>query len=78
MKRHYDLGNSCKATIYLIKTYRSRVSGHSHHGGKHSNMKAGTVLEKELGVLHLYLNATRRYCLSQAARRRVSSALGGA
>jgi hypothetical protein len=36
------------------------------------------MLEKKLRVLHLALKATSRDCSPEAARRNVSSALGGA
>jgi hypothetical protein len=50
----------------------------SHHGGKHSHVLADMMLEKKLRVLHLALKATSRDCSPEAARRNVSSALGGA
>jgi hypothetical protein len=39
---------------------------HCHHGRKHGSLQADVVLEKELRVLHLDL---------QAARRRLSTIL---
>jgi hypothetical protein len=43
-----------KENISLGLASRCRGLGHYHHGGKHSGLKAGLVLEeKELRVLHL-------------------------
>jgi hypothetical protein len=49
-----------KANISLELVYSFRGSVHYHHGGKHDNMQADIVLEKELRVLHLDLKAVRR------------------
>jgi hypothetical protein len=48
--------------------YRFRGSVHYHHGRKHGSAQAGIILEKPK-VLHLD---------QKAARRRLSSILGGA
>jgi hypothetical protein len=37
-----------------------------HYGGKHGGMQAGLVQEKELRVLHLDLQTSRRRLCSQA------------
>ena len=34
---------------------------HYHHGGKHGSVQADIVLEKDLRVLHLELQATEDY-----------------
>jgi hypothetical protein len=48
--------------ILLAQAYRFRGSVHYHHGGKHGGMPADMVLEKELRVLHLDLQAAERDC----------------
>jgi hypothetical protein len=40
--------------------YRFRGSVHYHHGRKHGSVQADAVLEQELRVLHLVLQATRK------------------
>ena len=51
MKRHNDHGNSYKGK------YLSGAGLHYCHGGKHGGMQADMVLEKDLRVLHLDLQA---------------------
>jgi len=48
--------------------YSFRGSVDYHHSRKHDSLQAGMVLEKEWRVLHLD---------SKAARKRLSSTLGG-
>jgi len=50
-------------------TYSFRGLVHHHHDGKHDSKQAGTVLEKELRVLHLNLKAAEGDCHLQASRR---------
>jgi hypothetical protein len=58
--------------------YSFKGATNYHHDKKHGSVPAVLMLEKELRVLHLDLKASRRGYLLQAARRRVSSALGRA
>jgi hypothetical protein len=62
-----------KDSIQFEMTYSLRDSVHYHHG-----RKDGTVLEKELIVLHLDWKATKRGYLQQEARMRVLFTLGRA
>jgi hypothetical protein len=58
-----------KDNIYLKLSHRFRGSVCYHQGRKHGSIQAGTVLEKELRVLHLVPKGTSR---------RLSSVLGRA
>ena len=60
VKRHNDLGNSYKGKHLLGLAYSSEVESIVIIGGKHGNMQADMVLEKELRVLHLDQQATGR------------------
>ena len=51
-----------KANISLLLLFSLRGSVHYHHGGKHGSMQADMVLEKELRVLHLDLQAAEGNC----------------
>ena len=51
-----------KENISLGLAYSFRGSVHYHHGGKHDSMQADMVLEKELRVLHLDLQAAEGDC----------------
>ena len=69
-----------KGSIYLGLAYRFRGLDHYHHrkhSRKHGSMQVDVVLEKELRVLHFDLKAARRDWHPQAARRSLSSAMGG-
>jgi hypothetical protein len=44
----------------LELAYRFRGSVHYYHGRKHGSIQADVLLEKELGILHIDLKATRR------------------
>ena len=66
-----------RENIYLGLAYNFRDSVHYHHGRKHGSLQAYMVLE-ERRVLHLDPKATRKGYLLQAARRKISSSLGGA
>jgi hypothetical protein len=57
VKRHYDQGNSYKRRHFTGVVYSFRGLVHYHHGRKHGSMQADMVLEKELRVLHLDLQA---------------------
>ena len=50
---------------------------HYHDGGKACQHDSRLVLE-EVRVLHLYIQTAEGDCLLQAAKRRLSSLLGGA
>ena len=63
VKRHYDHGNSYKRKIELGLTYSFRTFVHCPHGKKYGNMQADIVQEKELGVLHLDLQAAEGDCV---------------
>ena len=67
-----------KANISLGLAYCFRGLIHYHHSRKHGSMPADIVLEKELRVLHLDLKVIRRDWHPQAARRKLSSTMGGA
>ena len=67
-----------KGNISLGLAYRFRGSVHYHHNRKPGSLQADMMLEKELRVLHLDSKATRRDFLFQAARRKLSSAMGRA
>ena len=69
MKRHQDQGDSYKRQHLIEGGFHSRGSIRYHYGGKHGSLQADMVWEKEMKVLYLDL---------KAARRRLSSALGGA
>ena len=75
VKRHHE--TLIKDTISLGLPYRVRGSVHYHHGGNHGIEQADMVLE-EPRVLHLDPLAVERDYLLKAAKRRLSSALGGA
>jgi hypothetical protein len=62
----------------LELAYRFRDSGDYHHGGKHGNVQADIVLEKEPRVLSLIQRQPGGDYLLQVARRRVPSTLGRA
>jgi len=49
-----------KENILLGLAYSFRGSVHHHHGRKHGSVQGDMVLEKELRVLHLGLQAARR------------------
>jgi hypothetical protein len=57
--------------------YGFKGSVHYHHDGKQGNIQADMMLEK-WRILHLNTKPAIGDCLLQAARRRDSSALGGA
>jgi hypothetical protein len=61
--------NSYKGQHLIGAGLQVRGSVHYDHSGKYGNVQADMVLEMELRVLHLDLEASRR--------RRFSSALGG-
>ena len=46
-----------KENILLVFIYSFRDLVHYHHGGKHGGTQADMVLEKELRVVHLDLQA---------------------
>ena len=57
MKKHHDHGNSYKGKHLIGAGLQFRDLVHYHHGGKHGSMQADMVLEKELRVLHIDLQA---------------------
>ena len=59
LKRHHDHGNSYKGSHFIGAGLQFRGLVH-HHGRKHGDMQADMVLEKELRVLHLALQAAGR------------------
>ena len=63
-----------KENISLGLAYSFRGSVHYLHDKKHSSFQAGTMLE-ELRVLHLEPKTRGVERLSQAANRKISSAL---
>ena len=53
-----------KENIYLGLPYSFRGYVHYHHGKEHDSMRADMVLEKDLRVLHLYLQVAEGHCVS--------------
>jgi hypothetical protein len=60
VKGHHDLGNSHKGKHLSEPGLQFRGSVLYHHDWKHGSMQVDTVLEKELRVLHLDLQAAGR------------------
>ena len=60
VKRHHDQANCYKENIELGLAYNFRGLVHYLHGRNYGGMQAKMVLEKELKVLHLDPNASRR------------------
>jgi hypothetical protein len=59
--------NSYKGKHLIGAGLQFQIFVHYHHGGKHGNLQANMVLEKELRVLHLDppVARIRILCLSQ-------------
>ena len=53
MKKHHDYSKSYTGKHLIGLAYSFRDLVHYHHGGKHRDMHADMVREKELKVLHL-------------------------
>jgi hypothetical protein len=63
VKRHHDQGNSDKGQHLLGVAYSFKGSVHYDHVGRHSSIQGDKVLEKELRVLNLDLQAAEGDCV---------------
>ena len=61
MKRHCDQGNYDKKKTFNWADLQFQSSVH-YHNRKYGSLQADMVLEKELRVLHLDLQATEETC----------------
>ena len=59
VKRHHYPNNFYKGKHFIGAGLKFRGSAHYQHGRKHSSMQADTVLEKELRVLYVDLQAAK-------------------
>ena len=60
VKRHHEHSNFYKGKNLIEAGVQFRDLIHYHCGGKHGAMQADVVLEKEMRVLHLDLQAAGR------------------
>jgi hypothetical protein len=60
VKRHCSHRNSYKGRYLIGAGLQFRGLVHYHHGRKHGSLQSDMVLEKELRVLHLDLQAAER------------------
>ena len=60
VKRHHDHGKSSKGERLIGVGLHFRGLVHYQHGRKHGIRQEDKVLEKELGILHLDLQAAGR------------------
>jgi hypothetical protein len=59
-KRHNEHSNSYKRNHLIVAVYRVRGFVHYQHGREHGDTQADMVLKKQLRVLYLNDQATRR------------------
>jgi hypothetical protein len=60
VKRHHDHSKSYKRKHLIVAGIQFRGLGCYHHGRKHGGIRAGMLMEKELGVVHLHPQAAGR------------------
>jgi hypothetical protein len=62
VKRHHDHCNSYKGKHFIGAGLQFRGLIHYHHDGKHGDTQAVMILEKELKVLYIHLQAAEVNC----------------